>query len=62
MAADDENPQQSRSNLRLLVILALFAVGVVGVLFITQQLRNAAAIQDCVASGRRNCAPISTRG
>jgi hypothetical protein len=28
------------------------------VLFVMQQLRHSAAIQDCLASGRSNCAPI----
>jgi hypothetical protein len=42
------------------VILALLAMLIVGVLYMAQQLRHAAAIQDCVASGRTNCAPIGT--
>jgi hypothetical protein len=35
---------------------------ILGVLFVMQQLRHAAAIQDCVASGRTNCAPITSGG
>jgi hypothetical protein len=31
---------------------------IAGVLFVMQQLRHASAIQDCVASGRTNCAPV----
>jgi hypothetical protein len=38
--------------------LGLIAVLIVGVLFVMQQLRHAAAIQDCVASGRRDCVPV----
>jgi hypothetical protein len=30
------------------------------VLFIMHRLNQAAQIQDCVASGRTNCAPIET--
>ena len=44
---------------RAVVGLGLIAVLIVGVLFVMQQLRHAAAIQDCVASGRRDCVPIT---
>lgn len=54
--ADDE---QKSSPLRAVVGLGLIAVLIVGVLFIMHELQHAAAIQDCVASGRTNCAPIS---
>ncbi len=54
MAEDDEN----RSPLRAVVGLGLIVVLIVVVLFVMQQLRHASAIQDCVASGRTNCAPI----
>ncbi len=54
MSDDERKP----SPLRALVGLALVAVLIVGVLFVMQQLRYAAAVQDCVASGRTNCAPI----
>jgi len=46
------------SVLRTLVGLGLILVLVLGMLFVMQQLRHASAIQDCVASGRTNCAPI----
>ncbi len=55
--ADDE---QKSSPLRAVVGLGLIAALIVGVLFIMHQLQHAAAIQDCVASGRTNCAPISS--
>ena len=44
---------------RAVVGLALLAALIVAVLFIMHQLQHAASIQDCVASGRTNCAPIS---
>jgi hypothetical protein len=46
--------------LRAVVGLGLILVLIVGVLFVVQQLRHAAAIQDCVSSGRTNCAPITS--
>jgi hypothetical protein len=55
--ADDE---QKNSPLRAVVGLGLIVVLILGVLFVMQQLRHAAAIQDCVASGRTNCAPITS--
>jgi hypothetical protein len=58
MAEPDE--EQKSSPLRAVVGLGLIAVLIVAVLFVMQQLRHAAAIQDCVASGRTNCAPISS--
>ena len=50
-------PQGSRRGalLALIVILAL----VVGGLFLWDRLSRMAAIQDCVAQGRTNCAPIA---
>jgi hypothetical protein len=55
--AEDENKS---SPLRAVVGLGLILVLILGVLFVMHQLQHAAAIQDCVASGRTNCAPIST--
>ncbi|WP_428485406.1 hypothetical protein [Rhodopila sp.] len=51
---------QPASPLRALVGLGLIVVLILGVLFVMQQLRHASAIQDCVASGRSNCAPIGS--
>jgi hypothetical protein len=48
------------SPLRAVVGLGLIVVLILGVLFVMNQLRHASAIQDCVASGRSNCAPISS--
>jgi hypothetical protein len=59
--ADESQPEpESNSPLRAVVGLALIAVLILGVLFVVQQLRHASAIQDCVASGRTNCAPIGS--
>jgi len=42
----------------VIVLIALIAIG----LFISRRLHDAAQIQDCVASGRSNCAPIDSTG
>ena len=57
-----EDEQGGGSPWRAVVGLGLIAVLIVGVLFVMQQLRHAAAVQDCVASGRTNCAPITSGG
>jgi hypothetical protein len=31
---------------------------IVGVLFVMHELQHASAVQDCLASGRRDCVPI----
>lgn len=48
------------SPLRAVVGLGLILVLILGVLFVMRQLQHAASIQDCVASGRTNCAPITS--
>jgi hypothetical protein len=55
----DEDDDRQGSPLRAVVGLALIVCLIVGVLLIMRQLQHAAAIQDCVASGRTNCAPIA---
>ena len=50
-------PSPRRALVGLLAIVAL----IVAVLFIMNRLNQAARIQDCVASGRTNCAPIETQ-
>jgi hypothetical protein len=49
------------SHRRALVGLVALVVMIVAVLFIMHRLNQAAQIQDCVASGRTNCAPIETQ-
>jgi hypothetical protein len=58
MSDDDPGPNPYRA------LIGLVAIGVliIGVLFIMHRLNQAAKIQDCVASGRTNCAPIDTSG
>ena len=49
------------SGRRALLGLALLAMLIVAVVFVIHKLHTAAQIQDCVAAGRTNCAPITTR-
>ena len=59
MAQDDDEP--SGPPWRALAgLLAIVVIGV-GVWFVMGQLRQSAALQDCLASGRSNCAPITAR-
>ena len=55
--ADDE---ERGSPLRAVVGLGLIVVLIVGVLFVMHELQHASSLQDCVASGRTNCAPIES--
>jgi heme/copper-type cytochrome/quinol oxidase subunit 4 len=58
MSDDDPKPTgRSRALVGLVVIVLL----VMGVLFIMHRLDQAAKMQDCLASGRTNCAPIETQ-
>ncbi len=55
---DDEPPRSTRPGYRRLlpffVVLALVGVG----WFVVRQLAVDAKLQDCVMSGRKNCAPL----
>ena len=57
MADDDPGPTPYRALIGLVAIVAALAA----VLFIMHRLNQAATIQDCVASGRTNCAPIEVQ-
>jgi hypothetical protein len=49
-------PRGNRGNVvALVVVLALVLIGWV----LTQKLHQTSDLQDCVASGRTNCAPIA---
>jgi hypothetical protein len=56
----DDDPEQTGRH-RALVELAVIVLLVIGVLFIMHRLDQAAKMQDCLASGRTNCAPIETQ-
>ncbi|MGA9866307.1 MAG: hypothetical protein WBQ75_07670 [Acetobacteraceae bacterium] len=52
----DENGDSSRRG--ALVALVVVAVLIVGALLLARELHRNAALQDCVMSGRRDCALI----
>jgi len=58
---DDEDPDPAPRH-RALIGLLLLAGLVVAVLFVVRELQESARMQDCLASGRTNCAPIETTG
>ncbi len=53
--SEDQDPGRIRQIVAAVIVLAIL-VG--GSLWLTGALRGTTAIQDCVASGRTNCAPI----
>jgi hypothetical protein len=50
--ADDKTAQRQTASLASIVIILLLLVGG---LFLVQQLRNTARIEDCMMAGRSNC-------
>lgn len=55
----DDRPPESNPRRALIGLVAIVLL-VVAVVFIMHRLNQAAQLQDCVASGRTNCAPIET--
>jgi hypothetical protein len=52
----DDEPQPSRRG--AVVAVAVIVVAILAVIFVVRQLHQASVIQDCVMSGRTNCAQI----
>ncbi len=57
---EPDDPENPRTRRRAVIGLLLILVLVVGGLFLAQVLREASRVQDCVMSGRTNCAPIDS--
>jgi hypothetical protein len=55
---DNDNDNQSRS--RALIGLLIVAVLIVAAVYLVNALRNESNLEDCLMSGRSNCAPIET--
>ncbi len=55
----DDRPPETNPRRALIGLVAIVLL-VVAVVFIMHRLNQAAQLQDCVASGRTNCAPIET--
>ena len=51
---DNHDPSRSRALIGLLVV----AVLVVAAVYLVHALRNESNLEDCLMSGRSNCAPI----
>jgi hypothetical protein len=56
-SGDRETDPRWMALLRLILVVAL----VVGGLLLVRELRSVSQLQDCVMSGRTNCAPIDTK-
>lgn len=56
---DDQDPEPVPRHRALLGLLLLVGL-VVAILFVVHELQESARMQDCLASGRTNCAPIDT--
>jgi hypothetical protein len=57
---DANGPRQGPPTGALIALLVVVAVAVTFI-FIMHRLTEAGRLQDCLASGRTNCAPITTR-
>ncbi len=58
---DPDDEPASRPPRGALLGLLLVVVLIGAVMFIMHRLRQADELQDCVASGRTNCAPVETK-
>ena len=56
----DSEDHEPASNRGALVALGVVAALILGGLWLSHVLGGAASVQDCVASGRTNCAPVTT--
>jgi hypothetical protein len=59
---DDEDGHDPPPRHRALIGLLLLIGLLVAVLFVVHELQESSRMQDCLASGRTNCAPIDTTG
>jgi hypothetical protein len=57
MARDGEDNEQGGHRSTMVAVVAVVVLGAVG-WFLAHELSHSARMQDCVMSGRTNCAPI----
>ena len=60
--SDDKDPDEEgadRSTARLAGLAVILLLAVIA-LFLVQKLRSQSNLEDCLMSGRTNCAPIET--
>ncbi len=61
MTGSDDNEQEHAGGpMRAVVGLLLVVLVIAAVWFVMERLTAAGRMQDCLASGRTNCAPIQT--
>lgn len=58
MAEPPQGQDQERSRSAALVGLAIVALLVVAAVYLVHALRQESQLEDCLMSGRTNCAPI----
>jgi hypothetical protein len=59
---DPDDEYEPASNRGALIALGVVAALILGGLWLMHVLSAASATQDCIASGRTNCAPIAGGG
>jgi len=63
MADDDDEPETERQRTMINIGVVVFIVALVGAgIWLANVIVDVRKTQDCVLSGRRNCAPISAPG
>lgn len=60
MHEQERDREESGRPIEALVGLAVIALLILAGLWLSNRLHSSANMQDCVASGRTNCAPIET--
>jgi len=50
--------EQEPSRRGAVVTMVIIAIAIIGAIYMVNRLHQTSAIQDCVMSGRTNCAPI----
>jgi hypothetical protein len=59
--ADDDPPETERQRTAANIVIGLFLAALVGAgIWLANTIVDVRKTQDCVLSGRRNCAPIET--
>ncbi|MFI4948742.1 MAG: hypothetical protein ACHQC9_08070 [Alphaproteobacteria bacterium] len=53
----DDNDDAARRTAALMGFIVILVLAIAGVILV-RELRNKANLEDCLMSGRRNCAPI----
>ena len=56
----DDDDEDHGSNRGAMVAVGVLVVLILAGLWLTHVLGGAASVQDCVAAGRTNCAPVHT--